>query len=368
MPNDRNYSAYLEDGFGATPVDPEHDRVIPDYIVAEAAREGESWEEEFKSRLAVESAAREFRNKFLEDFKIENHQQVRQWRPEAAAEWLTKFVKLPDDKIDIAKAVSIMEEAGAVDELRTDVLSHMGNEGNAAKPEKESPADALERAEVPERLADLEVEKAEEAHRAKKTVGAYTLLLKDDSLSLYKKANLLASIASEDCGGVDVLADEMGAITTEADVESLFGLEKSAAQLIPITLSKGVGGETFFDGKRCYYDPEKDVLLVGDQEIPAVELPGEVIHEMESQITPHDSPARKASVDSSWLKVATPVVSNPDLEYNDTDQVMNDGEFQKDHVVNMPGKQVEVDPGPASLTPGADAPVVTRIPDNEGFE
>ena len=298
---------YLSDLYGR--VDPEHGRVIPDWLMREASAE-DDWEKKAKEDLEISSFAREFQNKFVDAVEVKNRQSVAAWKPEEAAEWLLKKTK-EDDGFNQAKAKRIMLEAGLTDEKVTEVFGHMGEPTPAREEElyggekgdSGQPSDALKKVEVPEKVQQLEVEKGKDVKKTKKA-GSYGLVLTDESCILYKQGNKIAELAVEACGGMEVLADEMDAISTEKEAELLFGVT-----------------------------PEEDAAKVG------------------------------------WF-LPKKADTSPSVVYDDkTNQRINDnvgdlGEFREEHVNEQ--RPVAKTPAPAagstSLTPGANADNAPTIP------
>jgi len=296
----------------------DHNKVVPSWLLKEAQTE-EPWEKAYKENLEVEAFAREFRNKFLEDYKIENRQTVQQWRPEAAATWLTAKAKINGEYCEV-RARKILETSGAIDEKRTEVISQIAA-AQAEKPSKKqedgSPSAALGDEKTPARISDVELEKSEQnlkdakKLRKKRAVAGYGIVLTEDSCLLYKTGSKVSELNVEECGGFEVLAEEIDSIDTEKDVQALFMLTDDEAEV----------------SKQGWFTPKTPHKTAGPQ---------------------IDWPAYRRDYETSL----------PDTEKHEFDPAHVDQHTQK-------GRDASDDPGPASLVPGAKA-IAPGIPDGDG--
>lgn len=221
-----NREQYLSDPWAS--VDPDPDRVLPPWIQREAEVDEEKI---FEGKLKVESLSHHFRTKYLEATTVKDRQAVLDWKPEAAATWLSSSVKG-----DMQLARQVMAEAGCVDEKATEVLMLMGEKEDGDKTEKldtGSPTKVLMHENTPPRLADIEVEKHKELKKSAR-VGSYGLVLTEAACELYKAGVKIAEISVEDCGSYGILAEELGALTTEAEVETLFDVKSEEKEVVKI--------------------------------------------------------------------------------------------------------------------------------------
>lgn len=298
-----NREEYLSDGSGLTRVEQaDHDRVIPSWLQAEAAAGDEPWEKQVKRQLEASSWAREFRNKFLEAYKVENRQMVRVWEPEKAASWLRE--KLVDgDTFDRNLASQVLAEAQADEEKRTEVMAMLGeDDSKPPKPAAGSPTRALSKVEVPPTAGEVLLEAAEARLKMRKAVGSYGIILTEESCQLYSKGAKLAELSTEDCGGYEVLAAEVDSMAAEAEVAAFFGLSDELDEIKSQGWLKSKGGPTYDDPAHQRADDQAGAS-----------------GEFAPSAVPQSSPAR---VDPS-------------------------------------------SPGPASLVPGAKAPAAPQIPGQE---
>lgn len=218
-----NREDYINDGSGLVRVDPDHSKVIPEYLMREAEKE-ESWEVKVKRDLEISSWARELNSKFLQAFKTENRQMIRVWEPEKAAAWLKEKV-LTDGVFDHAKANEILVAAQADEEKRTDVIALLGEaDEKEEKPVSGSPTQSLKEINTPATVNEVLLEAEEAKLKMRKAVGSYGLILTEASCQVYSKGVKLAELSTEDCGGYPVLAAEVEAMETDLDVVAFFGL------------------------------------------------------------------------------------------------------------------------------------------------
>ena len=299
-----NRDECLRDPFARVEVDA--DRIIPEYLLREATAD-EGWEDDFKDGLEINGLASQFAQKFLESYKVENHQTVQTWEPDKAATWL-KSKALKDGEYDHVRARKILEESGAIDEKRTEVIELLEIElkDTEEKPDKESPTSEFKDEKTPKTVSEVELEKNEQAAEdlKKKSVAGYGLVLSSVSLHLYKEGSKLAEMDVEMAGGFDVMAEELDYIETEKDVLALFNLR----------------------------DEVDEVAKVG------------------------------------WLttKAVGPLVDGPDLERG-SHMRGEDGEFDPAGVEqsNSERDSFTADPGPASAVPGSKA-IARGVPTDTG--
>ncbi|OHD15140.1 MAG: hypothetical protein A2Y38_01750 [Spirochaetes bacterium GWB1_59_5] len=292
-----NREDYLNDPFGR--VEPEEGKAYPEYLMREAMRE-EDWESGFKSQLEAESFGREFKNKFLDAYKVENRETIPVWEPEKAAEWLKKKA-ITNGEFDPNKAKQIMDAAGAIDEKASEVLLLLRDEDKPGKREEGSPTKQFSKVETPERLGEVELDKADTRKvelRKKKSVAGYAILVVSDSCQLYKQGEKLAELSVEDIGGFVIVSEEIDAMESEKEVLGFFDVQNE----------------------------EEAISKAG------------------------------------WFVEAAPVYDDP-ANQRAEDQKGELGVFEAGAVNAMRGKVQDQTPGSASLTPGAPADIKPGIPD-----
>jgi hypothetical protein len=282
----------------------DHDKVVPPWLVAEASTE-EEWEKAEKEKLEVNSWAREFHKKFLNAYKTENRQMIAVWEPEKAAAWLKEKVLSKDGGFDRNKASEILAAAQCLDEKRTEVMLLVGATDEKRKPESGSPTRDLHKVTVPTTVNESMLEKEEYKRelRKKKAVGSYGIVLTEESCLLYRKGEKLAEVSVEACGGYPILADEIDAMEKEAEVEAFFDLHDDLEQINSQGWLKPKGAP-IYDGAT----EDRNDQLKGDTSV----------------------------FDSKEVPQAAPHRIDP------------------------------LNPGPASLTPGADTPIAPQIPGQDG--
>lgn len=355
-----------------------HDKLIPPWMIAEAAAAEEPWEADEKKRLEVESLGRAFKQKFLTATKMDKktNEMTFEWKPEEAAKWLQAKVKV-DDKWDPNKASQVLASAGCTEERRTEVMELIGAKFGS-EPEKfdeHSPNRQMEKVKLPQTIDELELDKDKEL-RKRKTVASYGIILTDDVMQLYKKGALLAEVQTEDVGGYAVLADEIECLTTEAEVHALFGLEDEEQAV-----------RTLGWLKPQPEIPQTDLYVIAMElmdrggEAPASNDEASVRRHVLGYVKLAQRGVYDRNPDFKQFLLAVPgrlpktadqsrIHDSPTFERNDREMANPDrGEFRPDHVDQSSGRRdFANDPGPASVTPGARAPVSPSsptFPDNQ---
>lgn len=375
--SDANRSRYLSDDPGAR-VDPDHSKIIPDWLTAEASKE-EDWEKPLKAQLEVEGFGREFRKKFLEGYEIENRQMVQKWKPQAAADWLSAKVKVEGqkDKIDRNKASAIMSAALCPDEQASEVLSLLVAIDKVEEPKDGgSPARQLSQVSVAPTAAETLLEDSEHRKstlRKSKKVGSYGVIVTDASAQLWREGSMLAELNVEDCGGFAVVAGEIEALASEEDANLFFNYEvgdddrtvravawlKPKAALSPTHAAFYRAAEdvvTFLtpvasvdDTAKSINDAINSAIGIKNLHKCAHAVRGGLDFMLEMQGT--------EAICKSTQAALAPIFDDPAFQRNDEQQGQS-GAFDPAAIQPRP----EGGPGPVSLVPGAKTPLAPQLP------
>lgn len=315
----------------------DHNKIIPDWLFKEASYVEESWEKDVKKKLELENQARHFQQKFLEATTVENRQTVPLWDASKAADWIEKQCMDKDGKFDRTRAIQIMDEAGALDEKKVDVLQLLSAEHapKPGKPEEGSPTKNFSEEKTPSRIYEVDLQKEEKYAKElkkRKSVGSYGVILTNDSAQVYKEGELLSEMKAEDIGGIGILASEVDALSTESDVEMLFNLA-----------SQGPVNSGWFKSA----DMDKCCDKYAGKQFCA---------ECGTNL------GEKKEADG----LASEVYQNPTEQYNDL-QKSDSGVFDPNAVDQSSTllRDFAQDPGALSVNPGANTPVAPGIPDND---